>query len=111
MKISELTMSMWTEFLREKKSYINPLYNEKTNRILQVNLSINSIKLWRNYYCRYLPDYQQTPDSKSIRSSTLLNLRNRLPTDLLLRRPSNADTSPVQSRSTSFIVSGSQTNS
>jgi hypothetical protein len=57
MKISEYTMSAWTPILRDHQSYLNPNYNQKLNQILQVNVT-NEIKLWKNYYCRYKPDYQ-----------------------------------------------------
>jgi hypothetical protein len=60
MKISEYTMSAWTPILLDRQIYLNPYYNEKSNQILQVNVSINQIKLWKNYYCRYIPDYQST---------------------------------------------------
>jgi len=60
MKISEYTMSAWTPILRDRQIYLNPYYNEKSNQILQVNVSINQIKLWKNYYCRHIPDYQST---------------------------------------------------
>jgi hypothetical protein len=58
MKISEYTMSAWTPILHDRQNYLNPFYNKKINQIVQVNVSSNEIKLWKNYYCRYIPDYQ-----------------------------------------------------
>ncbi len=53
-------MSAWTSILNDRKTYLNPSYNEKSEPILQINVSSNQIKLWKNYYCRYMPDYQST---------------------------------------------------
>jgi hypothetical protein len=60
MNISKYTMSAWTPILHDRKTYLNPLYNEKFNQISQINVSANQIRLWKNYYCRYIPDYQST---------------------------------------------------
>lgn len=60
MKISEYTMSAWTPILHDRKSYLNPNYDQRLSTISQANVSTNQIRLWRNYYCRYFPDYQST---------------------------------------------------
>jgi len=60
MKISEYTMSIWTSILRDRKTYLNPFYNEKSDQVVQINALSNKIKLWKNYYCRHMPDYQST---------------------------------------------------
>lgn len=59
MKISEYTMSAWTPIIRDRKTYINPFYNDKLDQVLQLNNSFQ-VKLWKNYYCRYMPDFQST---------------------------------------------------
>ncbi len=53
-------MSIWTSILRDRKTYLNPFYNEKSDQVLQMNALSNKIKLWKNYYCRHMPDYQST---------------------------------------------------
>ncbi|CAF1504586.1 unnamed protein product [Adineta ricciae] len=60
MKISEYTMSVWTPLLQERHSYLNPLYNANSSQVLQINSTLNQIKLWKNYYCQHMPDYQST---------------------------------------------------
>jgi len=77
MKISEYTMSAWTPILRERNLYLNPSYNEKSEKILIPNNSSRHIKLWKNYYCRYMPGYRSTLDVLTQRYTTLLNLRKK----------------------------------
>lgn len=77
MKISEYTMSAWTPVLRERSLYLNPSYNEKSEKILIPNNSSRHIKLWKNYYCRYMPGYRSTLDVLTQRYTTLLNLRKK----------------------------------
>ncbi len=60
MKISKYTMSAWTPILSDARIYLNPSYNERFSQISQINVSSNQIRLWKNYYCRYVPDYQTT---------------------------------------------------
>jgi hypothetical protein len=60
MKISEFTISAWTSILSDRKTYLNPVYYEQSEQILQMNIASTQIKLWKNYYCRYMPDYQST---------------------------------------------------
>lgn len=60
MKVSEYTMSAWTPILRERTLYLNPSYNEKSDKVLMPNNSSRHIKLWKNYYCRYMPGYRST---------------------------------------------------
>jgi phosphatidylinositol-3-phosphatase len=60
MRISEYTLSAWTAILRERSLYLNPFYNEKSDKVLQPNNSCRHIKLWKNYYCRYMPGYRST---------------------------------------------------
>ena len=60
MKVSEHTMSAWTPILRERTLYLNPSYNEKPDKVLIPNNSSRHIKLWKNYYCRYMPGYRST---------------------------------------------------
>ncbi|CAF5142147.1 unnamed protein product, partial [Rotaria sp. Silwood1] len=60
MKISEHTMSAWTPILRERSLYLNPFYTEKSDKVLIPNNSSRHIKLWKNYYCRYMPGYRST---------------------------------------------------
>lgn len=53
-------MSAWTPILRNRENYLNRLFDEKFPQISQINTSSNHIKLWKNYYCRHIPDYQST---------------------------------------------------
>ncbi|CAF2432659.1 unnamed protein product [Rotaria sp. Silwood2] len=59
MQISEYTMSVWTPMLHNRQTYLNSNYDTSFEQILQINTS-NQIKLWKNYYFRYMPDYQST---------------------------------------------------
>ncbi|CAF4628725.1 unnamed protein product [Rotaria sp. Silwood1] len=59
MEISAHTMSVWTPILHNRQIYLNSNYNKTFEQILQVN-TLNQIKLWKNYYFRYMPDYQST---------------------------------------------------
>ncbi|CAF3661708.1 unnamed protein product [Rotaria sp. Silwood1] len=77
MKISEHTMSAWTPILRERSLYLNPFYTEKSDKVLIPNNSSRHIKLWKNYYCRYMPGYRSTLDVLTQRYTTLLNLRKK----------------------------------
>jgi len=101
MKISEYTMSAWTPILGDPNIYLNTNYNKKFNQILQINS--NQIKLWKNYYCRYIPDYQSTLDSVSNRNSTLINLRNRF-----IPIQQDDESSQQRSRASSSILFGTQ---
>ncbi len=58
-------MSAWTPILRERTLYLNPSYAEKSDKILIPNNSSRHIKLWKNYYCRYMPGYRSTLVRKS----------------------------------------------
>lgn len=58
MKVSEYTMSAWTPILQNKILFINPFYNNQSEKVLHPNVSSRHIKLWKNYYCRHLPGYQ-----------------------------------------------------
>ena len=60
MKVSEYTMSAWTPILHERKLYLNPFYNEKSEKVIIPSNSSRHIKLWKNYYCRYMPGYRST---------------------------------------------------
>jgi hypothetical protein len=53
-------MSAWTPILRERTLYLNPSYTEKSDKVLIPNNSSRHIKLWKNYYCRYMPGYRST---------------------------------------------------
>lgn len=55
-------MSAWTKIIQNRNNYLNLNYdcNNECNKLVHVNVSTNQIKLWRNYYCRYVPDYQST---------------------------------------------------
>ncbi|UJR26804.1 hypothetical protein I4U23_008117 [Adineta vaga] len=105
MKISEYTMSAWTPILQDRKMYLNPLYNTKSNEILQINSTLNQMKLWKNYYFQHMPDYQSTVDKNTNRYSTLLHLRNKLTTESNPVRPDD-DSSQTKSRTSSYILSG-----
>jgi len=77
MKVSEHTMSAWTPILRERTLYLNPSYTEKSDKVLIPNNSSRHIKLWKNYYCRYMPGYRSTLDVLTQRYNSLLNLRKK----------------------------------
>ncbi|CAF1098524.1 unnamed protein product [Rotaria magnacalcarata] len=77
MKVSEHTMSAWTPILRERALYLNPFYAERSDNVLIPNNSSRHIKLWKNYYCRYMPGYRSTLDVLTQRYTTLLNLRKK----------------------------------
>jgi hypothetical protein len=77
MKVSEYTMSAWTPILRERTLYLNPFYTEKSDKVLIPNNSSRHIKLWKNYYCRYMPGYRSTLDVLTQRHTSLLNLRKK----------------------------------
>jgi len=66
------------------------------------------IKLWKNYHCRYKPDYQTTLDPLISRTSTLTNLRNRIANGINHIRQDD-DLSEQKSRASSFTLSGTQT--
>ncbi|CAF3504310.1 unnamed protein product [Rotaria sordida] len=68
MKISDYTMSVWTPILNDRQTYLNSNYNGKSEQILQIN-TLYQIKLWKNYYFRYIPDYQSTLDIEENRTS------------------------------------------
>ena len=59
MKIDEYTISIWTSILHDRQIYLNKLYNKEFEQVLQAN-TFNEMKLWKNYYCRYMSDYQST---------------------------------------------------
>ncbi|CAF3481420.1 unnamed protein product [Adineta steineri] len=103
MKISEYTMSAWTPMLEDHQIYTNKFYNEKIDLVLRINCSSEHIKLWNNYYCRYMSDHQSTSDNIIHRTSTLLHLRNKL-------NPNQHDdeSSQPRSRSSSYVGSGTQ---
>lgn len=60
MNISKYTMSAWTPILRNRKSFLNPSFDESIRQIPSINTSSTHIKLWKNYYCRHIPEYQST---------------------------------------------------
>ena len=60
MKVSEYTVSAWTPILKNQAIYKNPFYNEKSDKVLLPSISSRHIKLWKNYYCRYMSGYHST---------------------------------------------------
>lgn len=63
MRTSEFTMSAWTTILDNSNIFLNRNFNEKTqNDVLQQSsAAILSVKIWENYYHRYLVDPCQIP--------------------------------------------------
>lgn len=104
MKISEYTMSVWTDILRDSKTYINPSYRDKAHQILHIDLSI---KLWKNYYYRYMPDYQSSLEIPNERASSFMNLRTKIANELKHLTPANDEISQDKSR-VSYILTGTQ---
>ena len=47
------TPSLWTFIFKNKDKYINPFYDENSQRVIKPNYGYYNIKLWYNYYLRY----------------------------------------------------------
>ncbi|CAF0769870.1 unnamed protein product [Adineta ricciae] len=102
MKVSEYTMSAWTPILRERTLYLNPSYTDKSDKVLLPNNSTRHIKLWKNYYCRYMPGYRSTLDVLTQRYTTLLNLRKKFTDEFNHLRQDGE----LQAQSSSRLLSG-----
>ncbi|CAF0884676.1 unnamed protein product, partial [Didymodactylos carnosus] len=110
MRVSEHTMSLWTHVLRERSLYLNPFYNDKIEKVLLPNNGIRQIKLWKNYYCRYVPGFKSNLDAVSQRYSTLFSLRKKL-TDELNALRQDDEIQAAHNRTSSSMLMSSGTSS
>jgi len=106
MKVSEHTMSAWTPILRDRTTFTNPFYNEKTDKVLQPNVSSRHIKLWKNYYCRYMPGYHSTLDAVSQRYLTLVQMKKKYADEIeLVRQDAEQQQQPTRTLTGTFYQS------
>jgi hypothetical protein len=50
-KAKENTISIWSEVMKRKKEFLNPIYDENNEKEIQINYK--KIKLWKEYFLRF----------------------------------------------------------
>ena len=50
-KAKENTISIWSEVMKRKKEFLNPIYDENDEKEIQINYK--KIKLWKEYFLRF----------------------------------------------------------
>ena len=50
-KAKENTIGIWSEVMKRKKEFLNPIYDENDEKEIQINYK--KIKLWKEYFLRF----------------------------------------------------------
>lgn len=78
-KCRERTVSIWTDVIKNKGDFMNLFYNEEMNNNLTINtFSFHKIRIWEEYYMKYLTKDLNTTNWLEKEKTKDLNIINEL---------------------------------
>ena len=67
--MKEKTISLWSKIQEDRKKYSNKFYIPTNTKLLNLDMSIKSMRIWKEHFLKFVEGFETVYSSTSIRLS------------------------------------------